>query len=959
MNKVKNFRGVSFLISFFLLLTVGVFQKAEATHLRAGEIIVERVSCQALIFRITIRVYTDTGSEVRFGEGFLDFGDGSDPVVLPQIENTSRPDLGDEVATAEFTIEHTYASPGTYKIGYVEPNRNEGVLNIDNSVETTFYVETEINIDPFLGCNNSPKLLIPPIDRGCPGVAFFHNPGAFDPDGDSLSYELVIPKKEIGTVVDGYEPVNDDIFYENPAQGNENGNGPPVFEIDPITGEVTWDAPGQIGEYNIAFIVKEWRKINGQYFELGFVTRDMQIIIEDCDNERPELDIPEDICVEAGTTIDEIIRGSDPDGDDVKIEAFSQVFDLGAEKDPVNEGVFQSTNPDSATYRFRWVTTCDNIREQPYQVVFKITDRPAEGPKLVSFATWNITIVGPSPDVTTLDQEGQGLRLNWDNYTCEDEAESMQIWRRVDSNPYTPDECETGMRENAGYSLLTTVAPTVTTYKDTNVAAAAKYCYRLVAVFPDPEGGESIVSEEICHEFIPAEEPIITHVSVEVTDEDNGEVEIAWREPFELGTLVPPYTFRVYRSEGFTNESNGVMVSEQVITSSEITAGLDSADLRFRDTGLNTLNKVYNYKVAIVDPSGAGGDEEIFGASASTVRLEPTPLAKKIQIDWSAVVPWSNSIATPPGSEHLIYRGLEGTAEEDLQFLAKVDVIANGFTYIDSIDIDDEKVYCYKVLTKGTYGNPDIESPQFNFSQMVCAQPSDSIPPCQPVVSIEGPGCESLARDLCESPNQIFRNTITWSTEFIGECQDDVRKYELYFAEQVGGTFELLATVQDTFYLHQKTDSYKGCYRVKAIDRSGNESEFSETFCVDNCPNYELPNVFTPGDNNSCNDTFKAFGAPNSGCEFSSESFRDNSERCARFVESVTFTVYNRWGQPIYTYRGEKGTENDIFINWNGRDDSGAEVAAGVYYYLAEVVFDVVNPAESKKNIKGWVQVLR
>jgi len=956
LNFIKTAYSVRLLVSFVILILLGVSQNAQATHLRAGEIIVERVNCQGLTFRIKIVVYTDTGSDVRFGEGFLDFGDGSDPVMLPQIENTSRADLGDEVATASFTIEHTYPSQGIYTIGYIEPNRNEGVLNIDNSVNTTFYVETQIQIDPFFGCNNSPVLSIPPIDRGCPGVAFFHNPGAYDPDGDSLSFELVVPKKEVGVEVDGYVPVNDNSFYESPGQGNENGNGPPTFDINPLTGELKWDAPGAVGEYNIAFIVKEWRKINGQYYEMGFVTRDMQIIVEDCDNERPELQVPEDICVEAGTFIDETIFGTDPDGDNVQILAYSQVFDFGAEVDPdIDNSPYQPSTP-PAELRFTWQTECLDVREQPYQVVFKITDQPEEGPQLVSFESWNITVVGPSPEVTTLEQEGQGLRLSWEDYACTN-AEEIEVWRRVDSNPFTPDECETGMRENAGYSLIDELPSSATTYKDDAVAAAAKYCYRLVATYPNPEGGESIVSEEICYEFIPAEEPVITHVSVEKTDENNGEVAVTWREPFELGTLVAPYTFRVYRADGFSGDQNLTMVQE--IT----TSNTDSASLSILDVGVNTLDDIYNYRVAIVDASGTGGGDEIFSAVASTVRLEPTPLFEKIQLDWSAVVPWSNSIASPPGSEHLIYRGFEGDDEEDLQFLAKVDVNQYGFNFIDSVDIDDERVYCYKVLTKGTYGNPAINSPQFNFSQMVCAQPSDSIPPCKPVVSIEGPDCESLAGDLClTGGNQIFRNVIGWSTDFVGECQDDVRDYELYFADQVGGTFELLTTVRDTFFIHQKNDSYKGCYQVKAIDRSGNESELSEVFCIDNCPNYELPNLLTPN-GDGCNDTFRAFGSPEGDCT-PAEGGGSVGSRCARFVESVRFTVYNRWGQELYTFDSREnvpGEEsfNDIYINWDGRNNSGAEVPSGVYYYLAEVIFDVVDPENAKKEVKGWVHVIR
>ena len=71
-------------------------------------------------------------------------------------------------------------------VSYFEQNRNDGILNMDNSIDTPFFIETEILIDPFFGLNNTPVLLIPPIDNGAVGIKYIHNPGAFDTDGDSL-----------------------------------------------------------------------------------------------------------------------------------------------------------------------------------------------------------------------------------------------------------------------------------------------------------------------------------------------------------------------------------------------------------------------------------------------------------------------------------------------------------------------------------------------------------------------------------------------------------------------------------------------------------------------------------------------------------------------------------------------------------------------------------------------------
>ncbi|MEQ8477702.1 MAG: hypothetical protein RIB54_15770, partial [Fulvivirga sp.] len=199
-------RHIRLIFAAVLLAALGISTQVNATHLRAGEIIVKRVNCSGLAFDITIIVYTDSKTgNAKFGSGELRFGDENDPDEFFRLPNeipnnthlfynedgttrseTFNEDLGLDVSKVAFTIRHTYGSTGKFTISYVESNRNDGVLNIENgnSIDTPFYIETEINIDSFLGCNNTPVLLIPPIDRACPNVAFYHNPGAYDPDGD-------------------------------------------------------------------------------------------------------------------------------------------------------------------------------------------------------------------------------------------------------------------------------------------------------------------------------------------------------------------------------------------------------------------------------------------------------------------------------------------------------------------------------------------------------------------------------------------------------------------------------------------------------------------------------------------------------------------------------------------------------------------------------------------------------
>src|SRR5258706_1495624 len=201
-----------FLRALFFIILTGTAGTLYATHLRAGEITLTRVSCSSMEFIVTITVYTNTGSPIRFGQGTLDFGDGTS-LITPTTENTTRPDLGTNIGTVSFSVHHVFPGAGVDTISYYEANRNAGILNIFNSVETPFFIQTVINIDPFLGCDNTPRLLVPPIDKACTGAAWYHNPGAYDPDGDSLSFDMTIPKRSVGQYVSAYRAPNANEFY--------------------------------------------------------------------------------------------------------------------------------------------------------------------------------------------------------------------------------------------------------------------------------------------------------------------------------------------------------------------------------------------------------------------------------------------------------------------------------------------------------------------------------------------------------------------------------------------------------------------------------------------------------------------------------------------------------------------------------------------------------------------------
>lgn len=943
-----------FKIVFLLFYLTGFCLKGWSTHIRAGEIIASLIDCQSNTYKFSLIGYTDTGSDVVFGGGVMDFGDGSQTWHPNPGHPEVFQELGDEVALNIFYVTHTFPGPGTYTIRYQEDFRNASIANMNNSVMTPFYVETQITIDPFFGCNNTAILLNPPLDRACVGKAFYHNPGGWDVDGDSLSYEIVVNKQDIDVPVANYRLPNIYDLAVNPDATNEAKTGPPTYTLDPVTGDLLWDAPGTEDEYNIAFIIKEWRYIpeRDEWVEIGYVTRDMQIIVFECENERPELKIPADTCIQAGTLLKEVISVDDPDGNPVTVESFGGPYELPISPatysplpvDPVNP------QPVPAQINFMWQTNCSHVRSRPYQITFKAKDTPdqSQAASLVDFKTWEVTVVGPPPEgLATVSMPGRMVNLTWDQYMCKSYAGFMQIWRRVDSYEFEPEICETGLPYYTGYELIATVPINLAYYVDRGgpggLAYGATYCYRLVAVYNLPAGGESYVSEESCVTIDEDEErsgPVITRVSVVETDVSEGAIDLEWTPPLEVDNIVfpPPYSYEIYRS----NMRDGSGTFSGLIAVS---------DTFYTDSNLNTtaLNNNYSYRIAVYDANNILIDTS---AQASSVRLTAEPTVSDITLKWEAHVPWSNNTQKYPF--HYIYRNHvipDNTAE--FQLIDSINVNHNDFSYNDKGITGEPLVpgstYCYYITTQGAYGNPKIREPLLNNSNIICLQLKDTIKPCvsftfDPDI-LNNQSCEDAVK-LLACGQMDFYHDIKWDIEFSGNINSDCRKeitgYEVWFSEDcLEDSYELIEITSEKSFLHEHLGSYKGCYKIRAIDNTGNVSDFSDVLTFDNCPYYELPNVFTPNQDGK-NDVFSAYEFPN--------------EKCPRFIKSVIFKVYNRWGNEIYVSRSK---DENILINWDGRLNDGAVVSTGVYYYVAELTLDTLDPKKQNETIKGWIQVFR
>jgi len=207
-----------------------------------------------------------------------------------------------------------------------------------------------------------------------------------------------------------------------------------------------------------------------------------------------------------------------------------------------------------------------------------------------------------------------------------------------------------------------------------------------------------------------------------------------------------------------------------------------------------------------------------------------------------------------------------------------------------------------------------------------------------------------LASQPCGSNN--YTQSLSWTSDENPDCDDDISFYNVYFTPSGREEdYSIIATPSDTRFDHTDLTSLKGCYRISAVDRSGNESELTEEICNDNCPVYKLPNVFTPN-NDGINDVF----SPLYKKGLNIASFNDAD--CPRFVLQVDFRVFDRSGSELYVYNSFENPEG-IYINWDGKNKWGQELPAGVYYYVAEVTVDVLNPKDTKWTLNGWLQILK
>jgi gliding motility-associated-like protein len=627
------------------------------------------------------------------------------------------------------------------------------------------------------------------------------------------------------------------------------------------------------GEYNIAFVIDEWR--NG--VKVGSMTRDMQIEILACNNNPPVIVSVDDTCVTAGESLNFPVMAYDIDGDSIALRATGGPFEV--EISPASIDPAPALGRDTVFTTFSWKTACAHVQNQPYQIFFKASDF-AHPVSLVSYKTVSVTVVCPAPENLAALAVGSTIRLTWDRVIC-DKAYGYRVYRRVGFSGYLPETCITGVPPETGYVLIhenESIADTSYTDDDNGVGLihGNEYCYLVTAWFLDE--AESYASNEACA-TLKRDIPVITNVSNDSADLQAGRGFIAWSKPTELDTIqIPgPYQYIVNRSDGSVGANLQAIATLQ---------GLD--DTTYFDNGinLNTSGISYSYRISLESLSfGFVGNSQL----ASSIFIGMYETDEEIDLSFRPNVPWNNDY-------YVIYRRFGGSGTFD-----SIGVVTEPFFRDTGLVNGDQ--YCYIVKSVGGYTASGFVDPIINFSQIACGTPVDDRPPCVPVLTVET-NCD------------LAINTLNWSNPPDTVCDTDVAKYLVFFTPLQGADFTLIDSTSPgdvTTYEHFNNGSIAGCYAIVAVDSTGNHSELSNYACIDNdtCSVYRLPNVFTPNDD-TYNDIYHPF------LPFTS-------------VERVDMTIFNRWGNLVYETEDPNINWDGRDIN------NGSDCSDGVYFYVCKV----------------------
>ncbi|AQG78980.1 gliding motility-associated C-terminal domain-containing protein [Spirosoma montaniterrae] len=283
--------------SWFLILSASAW----ATHHVGGEIEMRAIGNTPGQFRIIVTNYLEAGFRAdQQAGGVLGIFRKRDNTLMMSFsvsETGQRKALvfANETCAAQRNLRFIaatfaadiqldparYDDPGGYYISYQTRNRNGGINNIVNAVQTgyTFYLEFPALLqNGQYVANSSPRFAPINGEYICVGEPFVFPFGGTDPDGDELRYSMATPLNQKNDRNQQVSPAPyPDVIWASGFGADNAIPGSPALRVDPQTGQLSVTA-NQLGLFVFAVNVAEYR--NG--VKIGEVRRDFQFLVIDC-----------------------------------------------------------------------------------------------------------------------------------------------------------------------------------------------------------------------------------------------------------------------------------------------------------------------------------------------------------------------------------------------------------------------------------------------------------------------------------------------------------------------------------------------------------------------------------------------------------------------------------------------------------------------------------------------------
>jgi hypothetical protein len=291
------------LITWTLLLVTGFFEPVKATHIVGGEmtyVCLGPVSSSVTRYQVRLDIYQDclngdpgaiaqdnpailkvftaSGLSVRYDSIFI-----SSSLIIPAEFSNSCLNNPPPTCLRKATVRMTYDLPNNsgYIIVYQKCCRNESIVNLVNPGDvgaTYFCIIPPVTAQA--SCNNSAVFKNYPPQIICINTPLAYDHSAYDPDGDSLSYEFcqtyrggsIADPKPIPTA-----PPYSTVAYQGGFSALKPMAGSPLVSINPVTGLIN-GTPNIEGRFVVTVCCNEWR--NGQI--INTVKREFQFVVTNC-----------------------------------------------------------------------------------------------------------------------------------------------------------------------------------------------------------------------------------------------------------------------------------------------------------------------------------------------------------------------------------------------------------------------------------------------------------------------------------------------------------------------------------------------------------------------------------------------------------------------------------------------------------------------------------------------------